>query len=204
MLFGLFRWSWAVALLSYQRLPSAASRLRSCSRYQRPFSWSRGQKSAANCAQSSFSGWVTNWSRQRGGFGDLLSRPGITTERYTDWSHNKLSTHPLSLAFHRATQTPQKSSERRREQLIKGDFPSSVYFPLLNCVIMQRSADLDDWWQQSSHALTEKSVDWNLLGLQLFILLLGFILHVVCVLKVKDDFKKTKQNKTKSQKTKLD
>lgn len=102
---------------------------------------SRGQKSAVNCAQSSYSGWVTNWSRQHGGFGDLLSSLGITGERYTGWSHNKLtrpppsspqpSVHPLAGA-----QTP---SEQRGEQLVKGDFSSSVYFPLVNCVIAHGS-----------------------------------------------------------------
>lgn len=55
-------------------------------------SW--GQKSAVNCAQSSYSGGVTNWSRQCGGIGDLLSSPGIICKRYTDWSHNKLTNPP--------------------------------------------------------------------------------------------------------------
>lgn len=53
---------------------------------------SRGQKSAVNSAQSSYSSWVTSRSRQRAGIGDLLSSPGITCKRYTDWSHNKLNT----------------------------------------------------------------------------------------------------------------
>lgn len=54
-------------------------------------SYLRGKKSAVNCAESSCSGWATNRSRQRGGIGDLLSSPGITCKRYTDWSHNKLT-----------------------------------------------------------------------------------------------------------------
>lgn len=89
------RWSWAPGLLSYQRPPSAGSPLQVMQQVSAGIQLlSRGQKSAVNWAQSSYSGWVTNWSRQLGGFGDLLSSLGITGERYTDWSHNKLTTTP--------------------------------------------------------------------------------------------------------------
>ena len=109
-------------------------------------SW--GQKSAVNCAQSSYSGWVTSRSRQRAGIGDLLSSPGITFKQYTDWSHNKLNA-PLHL---RHTHTHQKGPSDR-EQLVKGHFTSSVYFPSLNCVITNGSVgkDASDWmhWPSS-------------------------------------------------------
>lgn len=91
------RWGWAALVLFYQRPPSAAPPppLQVMQQVSAAIQLlSRGQKAAVNCAQSSYSGWVTNWSRQRGGFGDLLSSLGITGERYTDWSHNKLTRPP--------------------------------------------------------------------------------------------------------------
>lgn len=135
--------------LHLRALPS-----RSCSRYQRAIQLlSRGQKSAGNCAQSSYSGWVTNWSRQHGGFGDLLSRLGITGERYTNWSHNKLTRpppphhhHPRKKKLPKPPYTHKLPVSRGEvvvvvgvEQLVKGDFSCSVYFPLVNCVIARGS-----------------------------------------------------------------
>lgn len=114
---------------------------------------SRGQKSAGNCAQSSYSGWVTNWSRQHGGFGDLLSRLGITGQRYTNWSHNKLTRPPPPLHTHKKKNLSKPPYTHKlpvsrgevvvvvagEEQLVKGDFSCSVYFPLVNCVIAHGS-----------------------------------------------------------------
>lgn len=181
MLFGLFRWSRAAVLLSYQRPPSADSRLRVMQQVSAAIQLrSRGQRSAVKCAQSSSSGWVTNWSRQRGGFGDLLSRPGITCERYTDWSHNKLTRPPTAPPPpstapppHSPTQTPQKPSEDRREQLVKGDFSSSVYFPL----VRRGRSDRDDWPEQRCRARTHGKVrGWNSFRLTpICLVVLGFI-----------------------------
>lgn len=109
-------------------------------------------KSAVNCAQSSSSGWVTSWSRQRAGIGDLLSTSGITCQRYTDWSHNKLTKHPPPWTQTQAQTHPLPKplvSEGSRE-LVKGHLSSTVYFPAVNCVIAhgsvgRRSSDRVSW-----------------------------------------------------------
>lgn len=142
--------NWSLqAPLSYREPPSAlfspscSSSSRSCGRDRPLVIWllSRGQKSAVNCAPSSFSGRVPNWSRQRGGIGDLLSSPGITCQRYTGWSHNKLTKHPTPRAHtHPSPKAPWR--EERRAQLVKGHFSSSVYFPSVNCVIAHGSAQM--------------------------------------------------------------
>lgn len=106
-------------------------------------SW--GQKSAVNCAQSSFSGWVTTWSRQRAGIGDLLSSLGITCKRYTDWGHNKLTpttythSHTCTLRTHSHRRPQIPLYERAVWAARKGSLLLLGLFSSVNCVITHGS-----------------------------------------------------------------
>lgn len=150
MLFGLFRWSWAVALSSYQRPPSAASRLRVMQQVSAAIQLrSRGQKSAANCARSSFSGWVTNWSRQRGGFDDLF---------ISSWHHHRAiyrlksqqTKHPpfpnplQSHAYSPKAQPGEEGAARKGRLPLLGLFSFAEW----RYYAAQRSSDRDDWWPE--------------------------------------------------------